>query len=85
MQQKFLNGDNHDELEENLLHLNSLGLDPSLVFSDNPERDRSMLQRVFPKLSNGIYEEAFRKARTEAGSSGNPILPTRGKYIYIFV
>lgn len=68
VQQKFLNGDNHDELEENLLHLNSLGLDPSLVFSDNPERDRSMLQRVFPKLSNGINEEAFRKARTEAGS-----------------
>ena len=61
VQQKFLNGDNHDELEENLLHLNSLGLDPSLVFSDNPERDRSMLQRVFPKLSNGINEEAFKK------------------------
>ena len=84
VQQKFSNGDSHDELEENLAHLNSLGLDPSLVFTDNPERDRSMLQRVFPKLSDGINEDAFRKARTEAGSSGNPILPTRGKYIYLY-
>lgn len=39
---------------------------------------------VFPKLSDGINEDAFRKALTEASSSGNPILPIRGKYLYLY-
>jgi len=82
--QKWSNGDSHEELEENLNELHSLGLDPQIAFTDNPERDRSLLQRVFPKLIEGIDENAFRTAREEAASSGNPVLPARGRYIYLY-
>ncbi len=82
--QKFSNGDSHEEIEANLKELHSLGLNPEIAFSDNPERDRAMLQRVFPKLHEDINEDAFKNARVEAASSGNPILPVRGKYIYLW-
>lgn len=70
--------DGHDDLEENLAHLNSLGLEPKLDFIDDPERDRSMFQRVFPKI----------KKRTEMKMhSWLPVwklvaaIPTRGKFV----
>ena len=75
--QKWSNGDSHEEVEENLKELHSLGLNPQIAFTDNPERDRSMLQRVFPKLSECIDEDAFRQICKEASSSGNPVLHVR--------
>lgn len=54
--QCFSTSDNHKELGANLEALRRLGLNPFLCFTDNPERDESLLLSIFPNLK-GDYEQ----------------------------
>lgn len=49
--QRFSTSDNHNELGSNLNYLSNLGLNPYLCFSDDPNRDESLLKEVFSNLS----------------------------------
>lgn len=51
--QIFATSDNHDEIRSNLEKLAKLGLNPYLMFSDNPERDESLLKEIFSNLRIG--------------------------------
>ena len=48
--QRFSTSDNHIELGDNLRSLNEQGLNPYLAYSDDPTRDESLLQEIFPNL-----------------------------------
>ena len=48
--QRFSTSDNHEELRSNCEALCRMGLNPHLVFSDNPERDESLMKEVFSNL-----------------------------------
>lgn len=82
--QKWSNGDSHDELMGNLKELQSLGLNPEITFTDNPERDRHMLLNVFPTLKSEVNEIGFVEGREDAAACGQSILSTRGNYLYLY-
>ena len=48
--QRFSTSDNHDELGCNLMLLSHMGLNPYLLFSDDPERDESLVEKHFSNL-----------------------------------
>lgn len=50
--QFFATSDNHEEIGLNLEALKAHGLDPHLVFTDDPGRDEGLLKRIFPKLES---------------------------------
>jgi len=56
--QKWSNGDSHDEMRKSLQRMYELGLDATITFTDVPERDRQMLQDIFPRLNEGVDQEA---------------------------
>ena len=48
--QRFSTSDNHEELRSNCEAFCRMGLNPHLVFSDNPERDESLMKEVISNL-----------------------------------
>ena len=51
--QRFSTSDNHEELGANLKALKDLGLNPYLSFIDDPNRDESLLKKLYTHLNNG--------------------------------
>lgn len=82
--QKWSNGDSHQEIIPNLQQLRDLGLQPKLVYTDVPERDRAMLEHVFPQLLEGVDRNAFHKARQDALACGLQNVPMRGSTVYLY-
>jgi len=81
---KWSNGDSHEEMMSYLQVLKSHGFAPSIVFTDDPDRDRRIFMEVFPTLREGVDEEAFSSASNDAAACGLNILPVRGQHNYIY-
>jgi hypothetical protein len=77
--QHFESSDNHRQLEVVLETLHRQGLNPSIVFTDVPGRDRNLLERIFPMLTEGIREVDFQVDNDE----GLDALELRGKIQYV--
>jgi hypothetical protein len=57
--QYFSSSDNHKELEPILRLLYEKGLNPSVAFSDDPARDKKLLEDVFPGLRDGVMDSVI--------------------------
>ena len=55
--QRLSTSDNHEELGANSKALKDLDLNPYLCFSDDPDRDESLLKKNYTNLNNGSKYE----------------------------
>jgi hypothetical protein len=69
--QRWSTSDNHDELETHLKQLKDLGFEPWWIFSDAPEKDRSMLIRVFENLALNVDEDHIERTEEHIAVASN--------------
>lgn len=76
----FETSDNHRQLRPVLKILQQLGLNPSIVFSDVPQRDKRLLEEVFPSLKEGVQDSV---SPMDLDDEGLDTLPLRGEIQYV--
>ena len=71
--QHFASSDNHEQLSVVLKMLKEAGLKPALVLTDVPERDRPLMEKIWPSLATGLENND-----ADANES-LPVLPMTGE------
>lgn len=81
---RFSTSDNHAELGSNLSQLNELGLNPTLVFSDNPKRDQSLMRTTFSNIASNMKDDISTNvtALLEEADTNMQLVKARGEIIY---
>ena len=73
--QHFASSDNHEQLSVVLCMLKDAGLKPDLVLTDVPERDRPLMEKIWPSLAAGLEG---RDTNADADDESLPTLPVTG-------
>lgn len=81
---RFSTSDNHAELGSNIAQLNELGLNPRLVFSDNPKRDQSLMRSTFSNIASSMTDDIITNVTTlvEEENTNMQLVKARGEIIY---